>query len=82
MTNKSIISSELSISWKEAKVKPLFKTGAKDDVNNYKSISILPTLSKLIEKWVNNQFSEYLNSFDFCINFRTVSELGILQNLH
>ena len=48
--NKSILSGEFPSSWKEAKVKPLFKSGAKDDVNNYRPISILPTLSKLIEK--------------------------------
>ena len=62
--NKSIVSGEFPSLWKEAKVKPLFKAGAKDDVNNYRPISILPTLSKVIEKWVNKQFLEYLNSFD------------------
>ena len=50
--------------WKEAKVTPLFKTGNKEDVNNYRPISILPTLSKLIEKWVERQFSQYLNDFN------------------
>ena len=66
VVNKSMISGEIPTcsSWKEAKVKPLFKSGAKDVVNNYRPISILPTLAKLIEKWVNNQFLEYLNSFD------------------
>ena len=34
IVNKSIISGEFPSSWKEAKVKPLFKSGAKDDVNN------------------------------------------------
>ena len=28
------------------------------------TISILPTVSKLIEKWVENKFSEYLNEYD------------------
>ena len=64
IVNKSITSGEFPDSWKEAKVKPLFKSGTKSDVNNYRPISILPTISKLIEKWVNNQFLEYLNTFD------------------
>ena len=64
IVNKSIKSGEFPNAWKEAKVKPLFKSGAKSDVNNYRPISILPTISKLIEKWVNNQFLEYLNTFD------------------
>ena len=63
IVNKSILSGEFPCSWKEAKVKPLFKSGAKDDVNNYRPISILPTISKLIEKWIDNQFMTYLNTY-------------------
>ena len=61
---KSISTGKFPSVWKEAKVKPLFKTGNKEDVNNYRPISILPTLSKLIEKWVERQFSQYLNDFN------------------
>ena len=64
IVNKSLITGEFPCSWKEAKIKPLFKSGAKDDKNNYRPISILPTVSKLIEKWVENKFSEYLNEYD------------------
>ena len=32
--------------------------------NNYRPISILPTVSKLIEKWVESQFSKYLNEYN------------------
>ena len=61
--NKSIISGSFPSIWKEAKVRPLFKSGDKDDVNNYRPISILPTLSKIIEKWVDLNFSSFLNNF-------------------
>ncbi|MCG8112744.1 MAG: reverse transcriptase domain-containing protein [Candidatus Thiodiazotropha taylori] len=64
IVNKSLISGEFPCTWKEAKVKPLFKAGAKDDINNYRPISILPTVSKLIEKWVESCFSKYLNKFN------------------
>ena len=50
--------------WKEAKVKPLFKSGDKDNINNYRPISILPTISKIIEKWVDIHFSMLLNNFN------------------
>ena len=62
--NKSISTGKFPSVWKEAKVKPLFKNGNKEDVNNYRPISILPTVSKLIEKWVESQFSNYLNEFN------------------
>ena len=42
--NKSICTGSFLI-WKEAKIKPLFKSGDKDDINNYIPISILPTIS-------------------------------------
>ena len=50
IVNKSISFNKFPNLWKEAKVKPLFKSGSKDDINNYRPISILPTISKLIEK--------------------------------
>ena len=64
IVNKNLMTGEFPCSWKEAKVKPLFKSGTKDDKNNYQPISILPTVSKLIEKWIENTFPEYLNEYD------------------
>ena len=58
--NKSITSGTFPSVWKEAKVKPLFKPG---DINNYRPISILPTVSKLIEKWIDVNLSLFLNNF-------------------
>ena len=37
----------------DVKVNPIFKTGDKYDVNNYRHISILPTLSEVIDKWTD-----------------------------
>ena len=64
IVNKSISSGQFPSAWKEAKVNPLFKSGSKDDINNYRPISILPTISKLNEKWVEKQFSQYLTDFN------------------
>ena len=50
---------------KHAKVKPLYISGAKDELNNYRPISILPTLSKIISKWVHMKLMSYLNHHHF-----------------
>ena len=71
--NKSVISESFPSMWREAKIKPLFKTGDKDDINNYRPISILPTISKLIEKWFDINFSLFLNNFDCFISHKVGS---------
>jgi hypothetical protein len=52
------------VSWKIAKVTPLHKKDTKDDPNNYRPISILPILSKLLERHVANHLFEFLTSHD------------------
>ena len=47
--------------WKLARVSPIFKSGAQTDVGNYRPISILPVLSKILEKHVYDQLYEFLS---------------------
>ena len=42
--------------------KPIFKKGRKTDVSNYQPISLLPILSKVIEKIVHKQTTKFLNN--------------------
>ena len=51
-------------SWKQAKVTPLHKGDAKDGINNYRPISILPTLSKRLEKFIQKHLMTYINTFE------------------
>jgi hypothetical protein len=46
--------------WKAARVIPLFKKGQRSLLDNYRSISILPVVSKLMEIILYNQMFEYL----------------------
>ena len=46
--------------FKVAKVTPLFKSGATDELDNYRPISVLPTESKILEKCVHAQVMKYL----------------------
>ena len=56
IVRKSIENGVFPLSWKQAKVTPLFKNGSRDEINNYRPISILPTLSKLIEKFIQKKY--------------------------
>ena len=48
---------------KRSIVTPVFKGGDKTDVNNYRPISVLTSISKIVEKLLNNRLMGYLNNF-------------------
>ena len=45
---------------KAARVFPIFKSGAKNTFDNYRPISVLPSLSKIFGKYVHHQLMNYL----------------------
>ena len=59
----------LSISWgvfpsasKVARLKPIFKKGTKTDPSNYRPISLLSLISKIIEKVVDDQTNAFVSN--------------------
>ena len=46
--------------WKEAKVIPVYKSGTKSNMNNYRPISIISIIAKTMEKLVHKQIYSYL----------------------
>ena len=65
LVNLSIKSGTVPSEWKQAKVVPLFKSGNKDDLDNYRPISILPILPKILEKAVFHQPHSYRSKNSF-----------------
>ena len=61
LCNVSIAEGQFPDSWKIARVFPLFKKRSDADVNNYRPISILPVVSKNIEKHIALSFYAFLN---------------------
>ncbi len=51
---------EIPTQLKTAIVTPIYKSGSRNDMNNYRPISVLPIVSKIMEKIVAYQFLEYL----------------------
>ena len=63
------MSSKIQTEWKTANVTPVFKKDSKNFVSNYRPISLLPIVSKVLEKCilkkVFNYFEKYLSDFQF-----------------
>ena len=58
---KSIYTGIFPNEWKEARVSPIYKNGAKREPSNYRPISVIPTVSKIFEKIVFDQLNKYFN---------------------
>ena len=59
MFNFSIMSRAFPDDLKMAKVTPAFKGGDRDDLGNYRPISVLPTVARIFEKLVYDQMYAY-----------------------
>ena len=62
--NNCFTAATIPTTWKYAKVTPLPKGGNSQSVSNYRPISLLPLLSKLIDKIVHKRVYDYLMEFD------------------
>ncbi len=60
--NTSIVIGIFPTSWKHPTVIPAFKTGDVADPNNFRPISLLPIISKILEKVVTSQLMHFLES--------------------
>ena len=69
--NLSIKSSSFPNSCKIAKLKPLFKKGVKTEPKNYRPISLLPLISKVIEKIIHDQTQEFLSKNNILYKFQS-----------
>ena len=58
--NRSINNGVFPSSWKIAKVTPVYKSASVKEIENYRPVSILSVVSKVMEKEVHKQFSVYL----------------------
>ena len=51
--------------WKKAKVTPLHKSGSRDDPRNYRPISVLPVVSKVLERLIQKQLASFFDDHNF-----------------
>ena len=59
LSSLSITTNTFPDDWKVAKVFPLFKSGERNDPNNFRPISVLPTIARVFERLVYEQMYAY-----------------------
>ena len=60
--NKSLAIAKIPKEWKLANIIPIFKSGKKDYVENYRPISLLPIVSKVFERCILNHLLSHIKS--------------------
>ena len=71
LVNLSISLSLFPDDCKIAKLKPLYKKEAKTKPKNYRPISLLPLLSKIIERLIHNQTQEFLDKNNILYKYQS-----------
>ena len=69
--NLSIKLSTVPDECKIAKLKPLYKKGKKTDPKNYKPISLLPVISKILEKVIHDQTMDFVTKKNILNKFQS-----------
>ena len=77
IVNTSIVTGKIPKKWKHAIVCPLYKKGDTDDRSNFRPISLLPVLSKVLEKVVSTQTYDFM----FENNLFSKTHHGFLKHL-
>ena len=58
--NKSLSSGVFPEIWKNSLIRPIFKSGNKEDVRNYRLIALLNSIPKFFEKLVSRQLKAFI----------------------
>lgn len=74
--------------FKISKIIPLFKSGCKKSINNYRPISLISSISKLMEKLMHSRLNKFLENHDILTKFQygfrknVSTEFAILDLTH
>ena len=82
----SLSSAKFPKDWKVAKIVPLFKGVDRENINNYRPVSLLPLPGKILEKIAHNTITQFLEGRDllsasqggFRKGFSTISTIADL----
>ncbi|CAK1590642.1 unnamed protein product [Parnassius mnemosyne] len=63
--NLALTTGKFPKAFKKSIIHPIYKGGDRDHVNNYRPIAVLPALSKILERIINNRLVNYLEKHNF-----------------
>lgn len=76
LCNKILKENSIPKNWFKNFIVPLHKKGDKYNLNNYRGISIINTLSKLFFKIINTKVTEHIDKY----NIINIDQTGFIQN--
>ena len=71
LVNLTISTGLIPAEWKDTRVTSIFKSGARNDVNNYRPISVLPLVSKIMEYAIQVLFLAFLTEHDLLSDYQS-----------
>lgn len=80
--NLSLKNGKFPDSLKKARIVPIHKNGDKNETSNYSPVSILPAISKIIEKLLHKRIFEFFNDQKFFSTVNTASDLRVTHRRH
>ena len=75
MYNASLHFGSIPSDWKQSNV-GVHKSGCKDDPSNFRPISVVPVLAKILEKLVASQLSTYFENFQLLNPYQGAYHIG------
>ena len=70
IVNESLLQGTLPSEWKYAKITPLCKKGISTVMDDYRPISVLPVVSKVLERVVHHPLHSFLNEHKLLSSFQ------------
>ena len=61
--NRSLESGQVPEDWRVANVTPLFKKGSREELGNYRPVSLTSVVGKVLETLIKDQMRNYLNKY-------------------
>ena len=71
LVNLTISTGLIPARWKDARVTPILKAGARNDVNNYQPILVIPLVPKIMERSIQVQFLAFLTEHDLLLDYQS-----------